>query len=218
MSKKEHYHHSNLKEELINLAVKEAEQCGIESFSMRSLSKKLNVSHMAPYRHFASKEALVVQLVILGFEKLTELLESKIEDSFTIIKKLKCIGLSFKEFALNEPGYYNLMVSYDWNIDEIELELHEVKIRLIKYIADIIKEGQDINIIKEGNSILLALTFAISIHGTIENLLKRKINWKLLKNDFQDFNTEFKDVDERDADDILLNSIIDSLIQGLMLK
>ena len=64
------YHHTNLKENLIQQAVFACEESGLENIRLRKLAKQLNVSQTAPYRHFQTKEDLLAELAAKGFEKM----------------------------------------------------------------------------------------------------------------------------------------------------
>ena len=53
------YHHGALKEALVEAAVALIEEGGIEAVSVREAAKRVGVSPGAPFRHFASKTALM---------------------------------------------------------------------------------------------------------------------------------------------------------------
>jgi len=96
------YHHGNLKENLIDLAFSECEQIGWENISLRNLSKKLNVSQTAPYRHFETKEDLLAEVAAKGFIKLKEGMDKGSDFLET--------GNAYINFALDFPNTYDLML------------------------------------------------------------------------------------------------------------
>ena len=55
------YHHGDLKEALLQAGFQRLDQDHNE-MSLRSIARDLDVSHGAPYRHFSSKEALLLEL------------------------------------------------------------------------------------------------------------------------------------------------------------
>ena len=55
---KEHYHHGNLKNELIEVGIKIISEEGFDHLSLRNISKQCGVSHNAIYRHFDDKEQM----------------------------------------------------------------------------------------------------------------------------------------------------------------
>src|SRR5256885_7264933 len=64
------YHHGDLRRTLIDAALRIVEQAGPGALSLRELARHAGVSHAAPYRHFASREALLAALAVEGFRGL----------------------------------------------------------------------------------------------------------------------------------------------------
>jgi len=64
------YHHGDLRAALINRAAEVVAAGGVDSLSLRELARDLGVSHGAPSRHFADKQALLDALALDGFERL----------------------------------------------------------------------------------------------------------------------------------------------------
>ena len=56
---KSNYHHEGLRTILVKTASLVLEEEGIESLTMRNLSRRVGVSRSAPYRHFEDKLALL---------------------------------------------------------------------------------------------------------------------------------------------------------------
>ena len=54
------YHHGDLAPSLRMAAREILKEEGLSALSLRSVAKRAGVSHAAPYRHFASREALAV--------------------------------------------------------------------------------------------------------------------------------------------------------------
>ncbi len=54
---------ADLKEACIQAAREVIAEQGVESLSMRDVSRKLGVSHQAPYRHFPSRDHLLAEIM-----------------------------------------------------------------------------------------------------------------------------------------------------------
>ncbi len=76
--KKEGYHHKDLKASLVAAAREHLEESGVESLSLREVSRRLGVSHAASYRHFKDKAALLAEVAIVGFVEIHKLLHETI--------------------------------------------------------------------------------------------------------------------------------------------
>ena len=64
------YHHGNLRSELLSCAERALSAGGLAQLSLRDLARQVGVSHAAPRRHFADKQALLDALAQDGFERL----------------------------------------------------------------------------------------------------------------------------------------------------
>src|SRR5262245_12172438 len=64
------YHHGNLRAVLLEHAERELAASGPSALSLRALARQAGVSHGAPHRHFADKQALLDALAEQGFERL----------------------------------------------------------------------------------------------------------------------------------------------------
>ena len=72
------YHHGDLREALVQAALREAEQGGPEAISIKALAKKLGVSQPAPYRHFADREALLQAVTAEAFRQFYSILREAV--------------------------------------------------------------------------------------------------------------------------------------------
>lgn len=64
---KKHYHHGDLHQQLLSMAAVMIREDGEAALSMRKIAERLGVSRMAPYHHFADKQALLCGIAENGF-------------------------------------------------------------------------------------------------------------------------------------------------------
>jgi AcrR family transcriptional regulator len=64
------YHHGNLRTVLLEHAEATLQEEGIDALSLRELARSAGVSHGAPRRHFADRQALLDALAERGYERL----------------------------------------------------------------------------------------------------------------------------------------------------
>src|ERR1700684_2875232 len=64
------YHHGNLRTALLEQAGRTVRERGVEALSLRELARETGVSHGAPRRHFADRQALLDALADAGFKRL----------------------------------------------------------------------------------------------------------------------------------------------------
>ena len=140
MEMRDRYHHGALKDALLKRAMQVIESEGLDSLSLRGLADAIGVSKTAPYRHFASKHALLTSVAAEGFRLLAETLERAEQDpgpesgdgrnssagsSGGASAALDRLALAYIEFALGNPAMYRLMFSkYGFTLESPQCRLN----------------------------------------------------------------------------------------------
>ncbi|KUO74890.1 MAG: TetR family transcriptional regulator [Desulfosporosinus sp. BRH_c37] len=110
----ENYHHENLKAELIKNGLKLLDEEGYENFSLRKVAKACSVSHTAPYRHFNSKDDLIMAIALEAHHKFNQCLEEAVNKHPNDNKsQLKEMGYSYVKFFVENPEYLRLLFLSD---------------------------------------------------------------------------------------------------------
>lgn len=99
----------NLRTELVSVAVRMLETDGSDALSLRRVARMAGVSHMAPYRHFDSKDALLAAVAETGFRDLVAAMDAAVSHEETRGLKSRAIGLAYIHFARQRPALYRLM-------------------------------------------------------------------------------------------------------------
>lgn len=98
---------------LLDEAMALLERDGAEAITLRSLAAATGVSHMAPYRHFPDKEALLAALAERGFAALDQAMQAagacQAGDGDNARSVLLGFGLAYLNFARARPQLYRLM-------------------------------------------------------------------------------------------------------------
>jgi AcrR family transcriptional regulator len=103
------YHHGNLRQALLEAALVILEREGEAGLGLRDLARAVGVSPAAPYRHFASRGALLEALAVTGFNRFTAAMEATAEAHPS--DALRAMGRTYVLFALDNPGLFRLMFS-----------------------------------------------------------------------------------------------------------
>lgn len=112
------YHHGNLKAALLEAARAELASGAEGAVSLRALAARVGVSVNATYRHFASKESLLMELAALGFDALAAALVAGAARGRSAGRRLARVGEAYVGYALREPGLYRLMFERRGRFDE----------------------------------------------------------------------------------------------------
>ena len=102
------YHHGDLRDALVQAALRDVELGGPEAISLKALAKKLGVSQPAPYRHFADREALLAAVTAEAFRQFSAVLRESMRKP-SKRSKLSRIARATLDFGLRRNGIYRLM-------------------------------------------------------------------------------------------------------------
>ena len=103
------YHHGNLREALLEAGLAHLETSGDEALSLREMARRTGVAANAVYRHFASKERLLVALAAEGFRRLRTAQDRAMDATRDPIQAMKLSGLAYVQFARANPALFRLM-------------------------------------------------------------------------------------------------------------
>jgi AcrR family transcriptional regulator len=81
---------------------------GVEKLSLRDVARRLGVSHQAPYRHFASRDHLLAEIVRRAFVDFAAALRAVPQTDDPAADAL-AMGFAYVRFAQLEPLKYRLM-------------------------------------------------------------------------------------------------------------
>ncbi|MCA3278603.1 MAG: TetR/AcrR family transcriptional regulator [Roseomonas sp.] len=108
---KKPYHHGNLRIALLEAARARLAEGAEAALTLRDIASRVGVSVNATYRHFDSKEALLMELAAQGFDALRAamLSASAALGSAEAIEQLYAAGEAYVRFAQQDPALFKLM-------------------------------------------------------------------------------------------------------------
>lgn len=106
------YHHGNLRQALIDMAVLVAEETGKDLISVREVARRLGVSSGAPFRHFPDRESLMTAVAEEALARLRLRVErDQLDAPADPVARLKALGRTFIRWALQNPTQFRLVSS-----------------------------------------------------------------------------------------------------------
>jgi len=137
--KRERYHHGDLRLALVGEALKLVEERGVAGLTLREVARRAGVSEAAPYRHFASKDALVAAVAEDGFQSMLARVRRALAGaSADPAERLEAVGAAYVRFAVERPAHFRVMFGRDvaeshgfkglWDAGQANFEalLHEI--------------------------------------------------------------------------------------------
>jgi len=99
------YHHGNLPLSLVKVAKTLIAERGLEGFTLREVARRVGVTHVAAYRHYADRRALLAAVAEHGFRQLRRRLEGACRRNPSSLEpRLRAILASYLQFCWDEPA------------------------------------------------------------------------------------------------------------------
>ena len=117
---KKGYHHGALQAALIEASIALARKGGPDRVVLREAARLAGVSHSAAYRHFADREALLMEVSRHARAELAAEMRRRVNRTTDPRKRLQAVGVAYIDFALNQPGLFRAAFTSHpaTNIDE----------------------------------------------------------------------------------------------------
>src|SRR5262249_16264245 len=103
------YHHGDLRQALVRSALEILSEAGVAGLSLRAAARRGQVAAMAPYGHFADKEALLAAVAEYGFRELAARLTAATGAAADPRAGLGALGVAYVLFAREQPSLFKLM-------------------------------------------------------------------------------------------------------------
>ena len=135
------YHHGNLRATLLAEAERTLREEGLDGLSLRELARRIGVSHGAPRRHFADRQALLDALAESGFTRLGAELRAAVEGAGDDYEsRLRATSTAYVRFATGDAALLELMFAGKHGGQSAAL--NEAADRAFSVILELILEGQ----------------------------------------------------------------------------
>lgn len=141
------YHHGNLVEELIKVAIVIIEEKGVDQLSMREVARRAGVSPGAPFQHFPSKTALLTAVAEQAMQRLTDAVSAAVSEvaDGPPLRRLEAIGQGYLRWALSNPTHFEIISSrklIDFAASEVLREQNEaIRLNMIDLVRSAKEDG-----------------------------------------------------------------------------
>jgi AcrR family transcriptional regulator len=165
MSTTRPYHHGNLRAELLDRAEETLRERGAQDLSLRELARDVGVSHAAPRRHFADKQALLDALAEAGFDRLARELTEAVDGAGPEFgARLEALGRAYVRFATRDAALLELMFAGKRRSDAAA-SLRAAGDRAFAAPFGLVAEGQATGVVVPGDTERVATVVWASVQG-----------------------------------------------------
>lgn len=103
------YHHGDLRSALIEAAAALAAKHGVDAVTLKELARKTGVSSTAPFRHFATRDELLLAVAEEAANRLAARTEAAMKTATSAIHAQQLGAVAYVRFAVEEPGYFRAL-------------------------------------------------------------------------------------------------------------
>lgn len=173
------YHHGNLRQTLLDVALRMIDEEGIRTLSLRELARRAQVSQAAPYRHFSSKEDLIASVAEQGFgllaKKMTEVLTHHKKEN--PVKQFQELGIAYVFFAAQHPAYLRLMFGSALSPTSSHVGLQNARQEVASFLIHALAACRDAGYLQEGKLDDLAMCAWSMVHGLSMLIVEGRLLW-----------------------------------------
>lgn len=141
---------------------------GLEGFSMRKLARQVGVTAPALYRHFESKEHVILDVVREAYRSFTGALYRALEGR-SALERFFMAAEAYLDFALKHPRWYQILfiAPGQLGLDELPEDLGAQGCAIHQFWVDRVRECMDEGLLKEDDPVQVSLTMWAHAHGMV---------------------------------------------------
>jgi len=125
----------DLREECVQQALAIIAENGLDALSLRDVARRLKVSHQAPYKHFASREHILAEVLRRAYADFADYLERRIRGQ-SGTDAMHQLGLGYLGYAKARPLQYQLMFATPLRTPEAHPEMMSEARRAFGILCD----------------------------------------------------------------------------------
>jgi len=158
------YHHGRLRTELLAQAERTVRERGVEALSLRELAREAGVSHGAPRRHFADRQALLDALAEAGFARLGAELRGAVAGAGEDFQaRLSATAAAYIRFATRDAALLELMFAGKHREPSGSLQVAAEEAFAVLF--ELIEQGQAEGALQPGEPERVGLVLFATIQG-----------------------------------------------------
>lgn len=164
---------SNTRDALVESAARLLDGGGVEAVTLREVGRLVGVSHNAPYKHFAGKEALLAAIAARELEGLRAAFADSVRRERTPGEALRAVLHGYIEWAQRHPERFRLVFK-SWTIESAELG--EAAEQAQGAFVDVVASAQESGDLPPGDPERLSSLLRALTHGAADLALAGHIS------------------------------------------
>jgi AcrR family transcriptional regulator len=156
---------ASTREALVEAAARLLDEGGVEAVTLREVGHRVGVSHNAPYKHFAGKQALLAAVAARELRGLHAGVRESIRHDHPSRTALRAALHDYVSWALQYPARFKLVFG-PWTIESEELA-EAATLAQVTFV-DLVALAQKDRALPPGDSVRLASLLRALTHGAAD--------------------------------------------------
>jgi AcrR family transcriptional regulator len=157
------YHHGNLRTALLDAAERSLREHGVDQLALRDLAREIGVSHAAPRRHFADRQALLDALAETGFARLDAALRAALDGADDFPGRVRAAAVVYTRFATENAALLELM--YTSKHRPGATRITEAAETTLGLLVEVIAQGQAEGALQAGDPEQVGIVLFATLQG-----------------------------------------------------
>ncbi|WP_224241163.1 TetR/AcrR family transcriptional regulator [Hyalangium gracile] len=170
---KARYHHGDLRRALIEASLALISEEGFSALTLREVARRAGVTHAAPYRHFADKEALLAAVAEEGFRAMAAQMRERMARESDPAERLVACGVAYVLFAVQHPSHFRVMFGPHFARPARHEGLESEGGNAFGLLVQCLTQGQQAGVLRPGDTLSMALGAWSIVHGLSSLLVDR---------------------------------------------
>ena len=146
---------------------------GMDGFSMRKLAKSVGVTAPALYKHYESKERLLQDVMVQGYQRFAQYLYRGLVGADPA-ERMILSSRGYLDFALENPRLYELIYAHPATLGMTDLpeEVEALGCAIGQFWNDRVRECMDAGLLTKGDPQEVSMTLWAHAHGLVTLYLR----------------------------------------------
>lgn len=175
-TKRDSYHHGDLRAALLEAGEAVLSETGVAGFSLRQVARKVGVSHSAPAHHFGDANGLLIALATDGFRRFLTAMQRRREHAPEESReRIFASGLGYLDFAQSSPALFRLMFNGEV-CDPTDQALEQASHAAFMHLADDVSALRQKSALEDATVMADVLASWSTVHGYADLLISGRMD------------------------------------------
>jgi AcrR family transcriptional regulator len=161
-----------------------------DAVSIRSITDRVGCTAPSLYRHFADKDALLLEVCERAFGRFDDYILSRMPKNANALEELEACARAYVHFAMDHPGHYRVLfmtpaieeLTPSTEIESAQLDFHLNESTTLGRLIVSVQQAMDAGFVRGESAISVASMLWAGVHGLVSlRIAKPHFPWPPLE-------------------------------------